>query len=57
MQHKENDMGVLYEIVEKIQDRINKENHRPWMEVIRETKEEFEEKGILKNENTCTEKR
>ena len=35
-------MGVLLEAVEIIQKRIEKENYRPWLELIEEVKENIE---------------
>ncbi|WP_256466714.1 hypothetical protein [Tepidibacter aestuarii] len=35
-------MGVLFEVVEVIQQRIEEESHRPWLEVIEEVKDNIE---------------
>lgn len=40
-------MGALFEAVEIIQNRIEKENHRPWLEVIEEVKNESQFNHIL----------
>ncbi|MEJ8555123.1 hypothetical protein [Tepidibacter sp. Z1-5] len=41
-------MGVLLEAVEIIQKRIEEENHRPWLEVIEEVREELKRNTQLK---------
>lgn len=35
-------MSVLFEAVEIIQKMIEEENHRPWLEIIEEVKENIE---------------
>ncbi|CAH2213210.1 hypothetical protein [Tepidibacter aestuarii] len=40
-------MGVLLDAVELIQKKIEKENNRPWKEVIEEVKEELESNQIF----------
>lgn len=44
-------MGVLLDTVEIIQKRIEKESHRPWLEVIEEVEQELKEKGTLGDGN------
>ncbi len=33
-------MGILYDNIKRIQERIEKESHRPWKDIIEEFKRE-----------------
>lgn len=40
-------MGILLETVKLIEKRIQKESHRPWLEVIDEVKAELKINSVL----------